>query len=776
MVLYDSLAGSRALLSPPPSSAPGDGSHGGGDDDSAAAMANASKGLAWYTCGPTVYDSAHLGHARTYVCLDAVRRVIEHRHRSSSSAPPPLFVMNVTDVDDKILARALELGVDPLSLARKYEAEFWQDMDALNVLRPNVVTRVTEHVDGSIVPYVERIVENGMAYVMPEGDSGVGDDDGTGSVYFDVRAFEAAYGGGVNRYGKLGPPPAATKSAADGGDFFSWDGGDENGNVSDADTDAEPASIVMRRKRDPRDFVLWKSRPAGSEADSMSWNSPWGPGRPGWHIECSAMIDMTMEDFPDHALRVHAGGIDLKFPHHTNEIAQAEAYRSTPNSRPAAEGRTSAEEEGEEWIPHWVHTGHLHIRGLKMSKSLKNFVTIREMLRGGSTDASSSLASPADDFRLWCLGLSGSYRGPATYSPDRISEARSIREGIVRFLVDGEERLRRGAVAEETAGDGDVDDVRLPPARWGEEEFRLSAHTSWCAAACEDAASDDLDGTTYVRSLISLSDAGRAYLTSSSSSAASSSPAGGRPPEALRDALRTVRRYLALVGFTDATVRAGVHHVSASTGQHSTEGSGHVPGGERALAEELVRFRASVRALALADVRRRRAAGREGGASSVGGDGVTLASKYVLRLCDDLRDRRLPALGVEIDDAGSDKPAGGGDDCIGTSGSETAWRFCVPRTEDGADGGASGEAERKSEAAGGERAAPALSLDGIEADDLFKVGQYAGTFLVYDASGMPLRNADGTEVSKRLAKKLAKKREKHLKRLAKRRPPSGSTS
>jgi len=305
------------------------------------------KGIAWYTCGPTTYAPAHLGHARTYVCLDIVRRILEHT-LSLSGKPAPLFFMNITDVDDKILAAAKEAGESPLALARRYEHEFWQEMDALGCLRPHVVTRVTEHVQSDLVPYIERLVENGMAYTAENG------------LYFDVRAFEAKMGH-LTKYGKLAPPSSAT-------DFFLLN---------------ESSPSVDNIKKDPRDFVLWKNRKVG---EGIFWESPWGEGRPGWHIECSAMIEYVQKKFQDsHTFHVHAGGVDLSFPHHTNEIAQSEAYHS--------------DECSHEWIPHWVHTGHLYIQDLKMSKSLKNFITIKELLEVDAT-VKSALSAPGDDFRL----------------------------------------------------------------------------------------------------------------------------------------------------------------------------------------------------------------------------------------------------------------------------------------------------------------------------------------------------------------------------------------
>eukprot|EP00536_Pseudo-nitzschia_multiseries_P003505 jgi/Psemu1/186067/e_gw1.55.107.1 len=414
-------------------------------------------GLGWYTCGPTTYAPAHLGHARTYVCLDMVRRVLEASNNNINNNNnnnnninseqqqqqlPPLFVLNITDVDDKILAAAFENREDPVDLARRYERDFWRDWDALNCLRPHIVTRVTENVESAIVPFVKALVEKGMAYVVPHDGKNENENSNTTveGVYFDVRAYNEQLGH-LTKYGKLAPP-AASRGIED----ILKNNHNRNNKTDSINTKinkelpplpSATTTTTTTTKRDPRDFVLWKTRPPGRE-DVLSWPSPWGPGRPGWHIECSAMIQAVQDRFAEtHRFGVHAGGIDLKFPHHTNEIAQSEAYLGSGD-----------------WIRHWIHTGHLHIDGLKMSKSLKNFVAIRDFLAGdlandGDGDGQNcqyqyhpSVESRSDDFRLWCLGLSGSYRGPATFSQKRMDEARSVRSKLVESLREGEAWIR----------------------------------------------------------------------------------------------------------------------------------------------------------------------------------------------------------------------------------------------------------------------------------------------------------------------------------------------
>ena len=675
---------------------------------------NRTKALAWYTCGPTTYAPAHMGHARTYVCLDIMRRVLEYRYSAEETQSnknseskddgclppqPPIFVLNITDVDDKILAAADAAvaeseGFPPqrsetaLELARRYEAEFWSDLDSLNCLRPHVVTRVTEHVESDIVPYIQRLVDQGMAYQLNDG------------VYFHVRAYNECLRG-ITKYGKLAPPAASDdilfETSRSGGN------GSGMGEATMAENSDHEISKSQQHKKDPRDFVLWKCKKPG---ESLWWPSPWGDGRPGWHIECSAMIEAVQRQFRDtHRFHVHAGGIDLKFPHHTNEIAQAEAF-----------GQTS------EWIPHWVHTGHLHIDGLKMSKSLKNFVTIQEFLSSSTTDQgheSSRLECPADDFRLWCLGLSGSYRGPATFSEERIAEARTIRQKLVRFLIDGEDWIEKCRDYEFSLGSK----------KWGDEdyEFLESAHRSQQRA--EAALSDDLDGKTFLAELIRIAEHGNSHLTRRTSL-----PPSPGPIEPLRAVVDIMRRMLSLVGFSDKTARVGMR---AYNGSYSSVGN--VVGGEVALANVLARFRSTVRQLALEDARNKCASEN---------------MNEILTLCDALRDDVLPEMGIEVSDGRSER---------GEQQEVSKWRFCFPRSSNGDSNEASEAIE--SDSAGAGSATKATDLSSIPLEELFRVGSYEGVFSEFTSDGIPTKNADGSEVSKRLLKKLLKKRDAHQKRL-----------
>ena len=288
--------------------------------------------LTWYSCGPTVYDDTHLGHARSYVSTDVLRRVLTNFFGYNVH-----FVLGMTDVDDKIIRRSTELGVSAQFLARKHEREFFEDLEALNCEAPNTVTRVTEHMS-DIIQYIETILRHGNAYELNDG------------VYFDVGSLGDQYGK------QLGTP-----------DSRRLNGGDE-GNASSSS--ASSASS----KKDRRDFALWKKTAeedtcvvveGGGSDCVVAWDSPWGRGRPGWHIECSAMTNTVLGTSFD----LHSGGIDLCFPHHCNEVAQANAFN-----------------QSDEWVSMFLHTGHLHIDGLKMSKSLKNFITVRQMLRARDSE------------------------------------------------------------------------------------------------------------------------------------------------------------------------------------------------------------------------------------------------------------------------------------------------------------------------------------------------------------------------------------------------------
>jgi cysteinyl-tRNA synthetase len=293
-----------------------------------------------YVCGVTVYDRAHVGHAMSAVVFDVIRRYLEYRGYQVH------HVVNYTDVEDKVIKRAAERGVEPLALAQGYIEEFGRELKELNVLPATEYPRASEEM-GRIINMIEGLVSRGYAYAIG------------GDVYFRV-AKDPNYGHLSGR--KLEEMRAGARLEID------------------------------ERKEDPADFALWKAAKPGEPA----WDSPWGKGRPGWHIECSAMNLQYLGEQID----IHGGGNDLIFPHHENEIAQTESLT----------GKTFAR--------YWIHNGMMQLAGEKMSKSLGNLVTIEDFLRAHSGDA----------FRM--LVLNSSYRGPLTFSEDVVRQAESAQERL----------------------------------------------------------------------------------------------------------------------------------------------------------------------------------------------------------------------------------------------------------------------------------------------------------------------------------------------------------
>ena len=256
-----------------------------------------------FVCGPTVYDDAHIGHGRTYVAFDTIKRFLEYLGYSV------FYIQNITDVDDKIINRSKETGIPTSDIAKKYEKRYIEDMDALNVNNVNLFARATDHM-AEIIDQIERLIEKGYAYETEDG------------VYFEIAKFKD--------FGKL-----------------------SHINVDELQSHRELAKSTKKNKND---FVLWKKRDDPSEP---RWNSPWGMGRPGWHIEDTAITEYYFGSQYD----IHGGGIDLIFPHHEAEITQMEAVS----------GKSPM-------VRYWLHTGFLMVSGEKMSKSLKNFITIRDLL------------------------------------------------------------------------------------------------------------------------------------------------------------------------------------------------------------------------------------------------------------------------------------------------------------------------------------------------------------------------------------------------------------
>ncbi|WP_290063332.1 cysteine--tRNA ligase [Paraclostridium bifermentans] len=288
-----------------------------------------------YVCGPTVYNFFHIGNARPFIIFDTFRRYLEYRGYDVK------YIQNFTDVDDKIIKRGNEEGITPEQVADKYIDEYFKDADGLGIKRATVHPRVTDNIN-EIIEFIKELEEKGYAYGV------------NGEVYFDTQKFEG--------YGKLSKQ-------------------------NQEDLEAGARIEVNSQKRHPMDFVLWKPRKEGEPG----WESPWSVGRPGWHIECSVMSKRYLGDTID----IHAGGQDLAFPHHENEIAQSEAR------------------SGKTFSNYWIHNGYININNEKMSKSKGNFFTVRDI---------------ADKYDLEVVRffmLSAHYRNPVNFSDEMLSQSRS---------------------------------------------------------------------------------------------------------------------------------------------------------------------------------------------------------------------------------------------------------------------------------------------------------------------------------------------------------------
>ena len=297
-----------------------------------------------YVCGPTVYNFFHIGNGRTFIVFDTIRRYFEYRGFKVD------FVQNFTDIDDKMIKKANEEGITVKKIGDTYIKEYYQDADALNIERATVNPRATEFI-GEIIKFVKGLVDKGYAYEVD------------GDVYFSTKKFEG--------YGKL-----------------------SGQNIEDLQSGARIS--VDERKKDPMDFAIWKAQKPGEPA----WNSPWGLGRPGWHIECSCMAKKLLGETID----IHAGGSDLKFPHHENEIAQSEALTGEPFAR------------------YWLHSAFVNVNNEKMSKSLNNFFTAREILERYDADV------------IRFLMLSAHYRQQLNFSEDLLESAKASVERIYNAI------------------------------------------------------------------------------------------------------------------------------------------------------------------------------------------------------------------------------------------------------------------------------------------------------------------------------------------------------
>lgn len=291
--------------------------------------------VAMYVCGPTVYNYFHIGNARPFMMFDILRRYMEYRGLEVT------YIQNFTDVDDKIINRANEEGLDSFAVSEKYIEEYFKDADALGISRATVHPKVTDTIP-EIIAFIEVLIRKGFAY------------ESAGDVYFDTARFQS--------YGKLS-------------------------RQSIEDLDAGARVEVSELKKNPVDFALWKAAKPGEP----SWESPWGKGRPGWHIECSVMSTKFLGETID----IHAGGADLVFPHHENEIAQSEAYSGKP------------------YVNYWLHNGYINVDNEKMSKSKGNFFTVRDILKEYEPEV------------IRFFMVQAHYRSPVNFSRELIEAASS---------------------------------------------------------------------------------------------------------------------------------------------------------------------------------------------------------------------------------------------------------------------------------------------------------------------------------------------------------------
>ena len=718
----------------------------------------------WYTCGPTVYDSSHVGHARTYLSLDIMRRIMtDYFHYNV------LYQVNITDIDDKIILRArqnllienltAEATSNKLSLedlktmitqaveeaaqkaekkqqdleaalkeatekqdsrgrteqeglidqhklklknlanekgrieeafqnsaknsnakeliqiaksvladkldrekghlvtdhsvflkhARHYEKEYMEDMEALGIREPDVLTRVTEYIP-QIIDFIDKIVKRNMAY------------ESNGSVYLSLDAFTSS----GHNYRKLSPAAAGTETSA----------------AELAESEGALAGGT-NEKRNPNDFALWKS----SKPGEPEWNSPWGPGRPGWHIECSVVAS----DILGENLDIHSGGEDLKFPHHDNELAQSEACLG------ACIGGGGSDEECHQWVNYFTHTGHLHIEGLKMSKSLKNFITIREALEMNSPRL------------LRILFLLQGWDQPMNYSPQTVDDARS-KETTFKAFFREVEALARGDYLEDEIG-----------WRMGDKDRALSEALLETQQKVHESLLDNFNTKEAMLALMQVISQANIYL---------------RTPD-VKPAVLTFKSIAVYV--TQILKVFGVVTGNDDFGFEASDGAGGSANAVEPMIDTMVSFREKVRDEALAAVK----------ASKGDPEAAAKAIQAILKTCDALRDEVLPSVGVRLED----RPGG------------TRWNREDPATmmkelEEKKAREAEvkiGKLEKKLDAKAKELAKLKESVQAP--DQLFRTDE----FKEWDETGVPTVNADGTPVSGGQMKKKKKAIEKQAK-------------
>ncbi|KAK7098490.1 cysteine--tRNA ligase, cytoplasmic-like [Littorina saxatilis] len=675
------------------------------------------KRVLWYSCGPTVYDASHMGHARSYISFDILRRVMTDYFNYDV-----FYCMNVTDIDDKIIVRArqnyllqqyeqrndtakqvladikeamlpfvekvevetdkdkkamltrtrdriqdtlrtveqeglgqgdqeetkqmlLEAARDVLAgwldkkygsgvtenaifsdLPKKWEQEFHNDMDSLQVLPADVLTRVSEYIP-EVIAYVQKIIDNGYGY------------ESQGSVYFDTVGFDSK---GDHHYAKLVPEAYGDKKALSEGE-------------------GELSLTGQGEKRSANDFALWKA----SKPGEPSWDSPWGKGRPGWHIECSAMASCILGDSMD----IHSGGFDLKFPHHDNELAQAEAHY-----------------ENDHWVRYFLHTGHLTIEGCKMSKSLKNFVTIKDALTRYT----------ARQVRL--LFLLHAWKDTLDYGEKTMEIALEYEKHLSEFFLTVKDIMRTTPASGIEAWD-----------KWNPEEVAFNNRFLQKKQAVYEALCDSIDTRTALEHVRELVTAGNSYI-------AQARAAKRRPNRRL---LENVAIYI-----TDLFKVFGAVPRDQSIGfpQGTAGQSGNLEETVMPYLSTFSKFRDEVRQSA-----------RE------------LKAAPILKVCDEVRDTVLPNLGVRLEDV-EGQPS-----VIKLVDKDTLLKEREEKfKQEEAKRREKEEKKKAQEAAKAEKDAQKK----IPPSQLF-TGQ-TEKYSKFDDKGMPTHDAEGKELPKSAVKKLAK--------------------
>jgi cysteinyl-tRNA synthetase len=707
--------------------------------------------IKWYTCGPTVYDSSHVGHARTYLSFDIMRRIMSDYFHYNV-----LYQVNTTDIDDKIILRArqnelmrqleedasvdfeklksmakealeeakakseekrlaIEAAVEEAKAnndsrarteqeglleqhlvkmknldkdeaniveacnvssggdaranllkaaksvlaekldrekghlitdhavfnahARKYEREFMEDMEALGIREPDVLTRVTEYVP-KIITFVETIIEKGLAYKS------------NGSVYLSLDAFEKA-GHNYRKLNPAGPGGAATSEA------------------EMAEGEGALASNSGSEKRNPNDFALWKASKAGEPA----WESPFGPGRPGWHIECSVVAGDILGETVD----IHSGGEDLKFPHHDNELAQSEACFGC-----------------NQWVNYFTHTGHLHIEGLKMSKSLKNFITIRQALEHNTAR------------QLRIMFLLQAWDQPMNYSDQTIDDARSKETTFKNFFREVEALVRDDYLAQEVGW------------RMDEADHKLSDAYLAARQLVHESLLDNFNTKEAMTAMLKVINEANTYLRAPNA----------KPCILL---LRAIATYITQILKVFGVVNGSDDFGYGGDGKgDSRNGAGAEP-----YIGAMVSFRESVRNAAL---------------EAAKGADAKAAINAILQICDGLRDNELPKLGVRLED----RPTG------------TMWNLEDPEVmlremeQKAAQEKEIQISKLEKQLIAKEKELEKVKSSMVKPEDLFRTDE----FKEWDESGVPITMANGEAVSGGQVKKRKKAVEKQAKMFA----------